>query len=209
MKQWEQWSWMETSLRTSGVGRKFKAAYYFGNRGIIVKRFPKFLWIMSISMAVVIAFTAYWGYQYSMHVTPQKALLVYDSTIKPFETIPFAKGVVLVASSGHGESYMACYLIKGFWGWQVSQTAEAAGKLNLNNNNVDFETLEADGQTLVWGTTMTAMKEIVYSHSGTIYTCDVGKSPIWYMILPFTQTVFSHSEWTMVLSNGKTEPLFK
>lgn len=29
------------------------------------------------------------------------------------------------------------------------------------------------------------------------------------MVLPFTQAVFSHYEWTMVLPNGKSAPLFK
>jgi hypothetical protein len=98
---------------------------------------------------------------------------------------------------------------KGLWGWKLAQTSNAEINLTPQNYNVDFESFAIDGQTFVWGTTMTPIKEIIYNHAGKTYTCQVGKSPVWHMILPFTQSTFLHSEWTMVLPNGTTAALFK
>jgi hypothetical protein len=163
------------------------------------------MWFVGITLIILVAI---WVYEFSSHSTPQKAQAVYDSTVRPFETIPFAKGVVLLTPIAQGNGFIAWYMKKGFWGWQVSAISNALVDLAPQNYNGDFQTFSYDGETFVWGTAMTPIDKIIYRHNEETYTCKV-RQPVWYMILPFSQTLFPHSEWTMVLDNGKTAPLFK
>ncbi|QSO48425.1 hypothetical protein [Alicyclobacillus mengziensis] len=166
-------------------------------------------WLIALPLITVLALFGYWVHQYATHATPEKAQATYNPHVGPFETVKFAKGVVLFTPSGQGNSFTAWYMTKNFGGWHVSATSQAAEDLSPHNYNVDFEPFTYDGQTFVWGTAMLPIKEIVYHHNGKTFTAKVGKYPVWYMVLPFKQTLFPHSEWTMVLPNGKTAPLFK
>jgi hypothetical protein len=166
-------------------------------------------WIITVPVFVIALFFAYWGYKYSIHSAPEKAQAAYDSSVGPLETIKFAKGVVLITPSRQPNSFTAWYMTKNFWGWHVSGGSNAVAGLSPQNYNVDFESFSFDGQTFVWGTAMVQIKDIVYHHEGKTYTASVGKLPVWHMILPFKQTLFPYSEWTMVLPDGKTAPLFK
>lgn len=165
--------------------------------------------LVAIPFLVIALFFAYWGYTYSTHSTPQKAQAAYDSSVGPFETIKFAKRVVLITPSGQPNSFTAWYMTKNFWGWHVSGVSNAVADLSPQSYNVDFEPFSFNGLTFVWGTATAPIKEIVYHHKGKTYTASIGKLSVWHMILPFKQTLFPHSEWTMVLPDGKTAPLFK
>lgn len=176
--------------------------------GIRVNKVPKWLWFVGIPLLAIICFVTYWGLEHSAHSTPQKAQALFDSTVGPFETVPFAKGVVLLTPDNHG-GFRAWYMTENFWGWHVQGISYAVGGLSSENYNVDCESFTFDGETFVWGSYMTQMKEIIYHHEGKTYTAKVGKSPVWHMTLPFTKSVFQNSEWTMVLPNGTTAPLFK
>ncbi|WP_067621126.1 hypothetical protein [Alicyclobacillus acidiphilus] len=174
-----------------------------------MKRMSKWMWFVGIPLLIIAAFVAYWVYEYSTHSTPLKAQAASDPGVGPFETVKFAKGEVLITPSGQPNSFTAWYMTKSFWGWQVSGISNAMTGLSPQNYNVDFEPFSFDGQTFVWGTAMVPIKEIVYHYNGKTYTASIGKLSVWHMILPFKQTLFPHSEWTMVLPDGKTAPLFK
>jgi hypothetical protein len=167
------------------------------------------MWAMGIPFICLLIFTAIWGYQYNRHSTPEKAQKTYDREVGSFETIPFAKGVVLLTPGDSPNSLTAWYMEKGFWGWHSVLTSSAEFGLDPHNYNVDFESFAMDGKTFVWGTCMTPIKEIIYHHKGKTYICSADKSLAWHMILPFSPSVFYHSELTMVRPNGKIAPLFK
>lgn len=174
-----------------------------------MKKRSKWKWFVGITVLIIAAFVVDWGYVYSTHATPEKAQAANSPGVGPFETVKFAKGVVLITPSGQGNSFTAWYMTKDFWGWHVHGISNAVAGLSIQNYNVDFEPFSFDGETFVWGTAMVPIKKIVYHHNGKTYTARIGKLSVWHMILPFKQTLFPYSEWTMVLPDGKTAPLFK
>lgn len=164
--------------------------------------------VFIVLLLIVCVFTGDLGYQYSRHSTPIKALHAYDSGVGPFETVKFAKGVVLLTPGDEPQSFTAWYMTRNFWGWHVSNISSAS-ILSPQNYNVDFQPFVEDGETFVWGTNMTPMKEIVDHSGGKTFTAPVGKFPVWYMVLPFAQTYFPHSAWSMIGSDGARASLFK
>lgn len=180
------------------------AVFYFLSR----KKLSLFIRLGGITLFAMISLAFYFGHKYYTHATPQKAQAAYDPTVGPFETVPFAKGVVLL-TPGNGQSFAAWYMKKGLLGWRMSGISNAQYDLSADNYNVDFEPFSDNGETFVWGTSMIPIKEIQYHHDGKTFTCEVGHYPVWHMILPFSQNTFEHSDWTMVLPDGKTAPLFK
>jgi hypothetical protein len=174
--------------------------------------YRRILSFIAIVLCILIPFS-YWEHKHRMHATPETALNsdVHIDTGRIVENIPFARGVVVIVR-GHADTFDAYYLKPDFWGWKIDGQSEASLNLSTQNYNVDFEPFSADGKTFVWGTLMVPIKEIIHHHKGKTYTWrspKAGHSLIWYIILPFTQTLFHHSEWSMVLDNGKTAPLFK
>lgn len=165
--------------------------------------------VVGLPLIIILVGTAFWGYQFSTHSTPEKAQAKYDPTVGPFEKVKFANGVVLITPSNQSDSVIAWYMTKGLFGWHVSSSSNASLDLAPQVYNVDFEPFVEDGQTFVWGTALNPIKEIVYHHKGKIYTSHPGTLDVWYMVLPFPESYFLYSKWTMVLPNGTTAPLFK
>lgn len=159
--------------------------------------------------SIIVAYLIYWKCEYVVHATPDKAQALVSPSVEPFATVDFAKGKVLLTPSAQGNSFTAWYMTKNTWGWHVTGISQAVTGLAPQNYSVDFEAFSFNGETFVWGTTMTPITRIIYHHDGKTFTTQPGKYPVWYMILPFEQHLFPHSEWTMVLPDGKTEPLFK
>lgn len=173
-------------------------------------RFSKRTWWAGIPIVVIISF-GIWGYKYFTHSTPQKALASYDSNVGTVQTIPFAKGVVLITptdpSTSKQPGYIAWYMKKSFWGWRLKAMSKSL-EGSPRNYNVDFKSVAVDGKTLVWGTSGRRIQEIIYRDAGQTYVCRIGPdSAVWNLILPFPQSVFPRGSWTMVLLNGRTVPL--
>jgi hypothetical protein len=166
-------------------------------------------WLVVVLVLIIVVLAAYWMNQYSAHSTPERALVAYDSTVGPIETIPFGRGVVLITPSDQKHGFTAWYMTKGLWGWRAQVISSATIGLAPENYNVDFQSFALDGETFIWGTSITPMKEIVYHAKGKTFTSQVGNHPVWHMILPVIQTIFLHSDWTMLLPDGNTAPLFK
>lgn len=164
-------------------------------------------WFVGIPLMAAMVFFGYWGYEYATHSTPQKAQATYSPTVGPFKTVKFGKGVVLLTPSPQANSFTAWYMTKNFWGWHVTGTSNAVIGLSPQNYNVDFASFSFDDETFVWGTYCTPIKEILYHHNGKTYVATNGL--VWYMVLPFKQTVFPHDEWTLIRPDGKVVPLFK
>lgn len=163
-------------------------------------------WLVGIVL-VIVSSTLYWWRQYSTHATPEQAMVLYTSGIGSFDSkppIPFGGGVVLFGEADN--IFTAYYAEKSLWGWHiVLQSADSGGMSSAQG----FGSLTEDGKTFVWGTNISVrVTRILDHHEGKTYSCTVGKVPVWHMVLPFSQSVFRHSEWTMVLPNGKTVPFF-
>ena len=69
----------------------------------------KWRWFLSVPFIIL---AAVWVYEFSSHSTPQKTQAAIDSTVSPFETIPFAKGVVLLTPTDQGNGFKAWYIKK-------------------------------------------------------------------------------------------------
>jgi hypothetical protein len=151
-----------------------------------------------------------WGYEYSRYSTPEKAQAALAPAVAPFEKIPFAQGVVLITPGPNSPGdLMAWYVKKGWLGWRVRVNSAASLHLSPQNYNVDFQSFVIDGETFVWGTVMVPSREVVFEHDGHTYRAPIEHLTVWHMTLPFEISTFPHSEWTLVLADGKTVPLFK
>lgn len=170
-------------------------------------------WAVGLSCVGIIALAAFGGYAYAAHATPQKALESYDANVLPLQTIPFAKGVVLLTTTDPARfkqpGYVAWYMTRSFWGWRLTATSVTSMASSAQNDHVSFEPMAIDGETFVWGWAANAgVDQIVYRHKGTTYTCRVEHTGMWHLILPFSQSQFPHADWTLVLRDGSTAPLF-
>lgn len=170
-----------------------------------------FALLIGVPVFILAVYFSYWKYEYLTHATPEKAEAIAASAIADpiIESVKYAKGVVLITHSAANDSFTAWYMTKNSWGWHVGEVGYTAAGYSPQNQNVSFAAFSNGGETFVWGTHETPMKEIVYHHGGKTYTTTVGKSPVWHMILPFTQHVFPYNEWTMIRPDGQTDPLFK
>ena len=87
-----------------------------------MRRQSKWAWFIGMPLLIIAAFFADWEYVYSTHSTPQKAQAAFDPSVGAFESVKFAKGVVLITPSAQPNSFTAWYMRKNFWGWRVSET---------------------------------------------------------------------------------------
>lgn len=168
------------------------------------------LFAMAIALCIL-ALVGFWVREHRQHATPETALNHDQHVGGIVAKVPFAKGVVVIAFV-QGDSLGAYYMKNGFWGWKNYGGSGAALSLSTQNYNVDFEPFSVDGETFAWGTLMVPMREIIDRHMGKTYTwhsAGTGQSLVWHIILPYEQSLFYHSDWSMVLNNGKTAPLFK
>ena len=92
---------------------------------------------------------------------------------------------------------------------EIAAIGFASNQLNPKHYNVDFEVLAENNESLVWGTNIIPIKEIKYTHRRKIYSCYIGKYPIWHMILPFSEKTWPYAGWEMIMPNGRIAPLFK
>jgi len=166
----------------------------------------------TIIVAVVISFFGYWASVYVPHSTPQKAQHLFDPTVGPFLTVPFAKGYVLFTlDQSGGDQFLAIYVKPTFWGWKIGRVGFSAMNLDSENHLVDFTTMVDDGKTIVWGACISEIKEIEFKHQGRVFTTFPGRYPVWYMILPFEIKVMYHSDllsWRVVMPNNTVVSLF-
>jgi len=173
------------------------------------------MWRIGSPILVLIILGGVWGYEYESHATPTKSQESYDSNVLPLETIPFSKGVVLITTTDPRASkesgYVAWYLEKTkLWGWRLE--VKSYDLLNSRNGSMEasFASMTVNGKTFAWGAIKKPdVQEIVYRQNGKTYKSHIGQKEFWDTSLPFNQTAFDHSDWTVKLKNGSIVPLFE
>lgn len=147
-------------------------------------------WVVALCSVVFVGFVAFWSIHFLKHSTPQKAL--GSTTI--FATVPFAKGVILLASNVEGGSVKASYLTKGFWGWNVEKESSALDETPSNSVDISQTNLFVGDHTFTWGTRKKVATEVNIRYGGKTYRSNgQGTGNLWYIKLPLSQQQFINS----------------
>ncbi|OFW79323.1 MAG: hypothetical protein A2201_11520 [Alicyclobacillus sp. RIFOXYA1_FULL_53_8] len=173
-----------------------------------------------VAVLLIILFFSYWGFVRYEHANVSKVVLTpLDKSKKGSYAIvavrSFAQGEVVFVEQNPNlnipsREYHAYYLKKSFWGWHIQNSELTTTGLGIPTYNVDLQFLNADGNTLVWGTKINKqLEQVVYHHDGKTYVSKPINAEVWYFTLPFTVNPIYNNELTGVLNNGTQIPLMK
>lgn len=175
------------------------------------------------ALCVVVAFGVV-GWQSFAHATPQRALTAYDSQLLPFESFPFAEGVVLITNSDPYDrevlaakrqgAWVAWYLQRenGLWGYRVRARSLVWRDVEVSTNGVSFQSMHKAGQVLFWGEAGSAVQQVRYRFQNQVYVDSISTDAgirFWHIAVPETQASTVHDAWSLVLKDGAITPLFK
>ncbi|MCL6443858.1 MAG: VanZ family protein [Alicyclobacillus sp.] len=172
-------------------------------------------WITASATLVLMAVVGVWGYEFTSHSTPIRALESYDSNVLPIETVSLGSGVVLITPTDPSKSpepgYVAWYMDKSrLLGWRLKSKVEAPLTTDTKYRGVSFASMAMrGGQTFVFGTKgETGEKAIVYKYKNRTYTSTMQPNlAVWYMIIPSHVGRVSADRLALLYSNGTTTSL--